>query len=188
MTVDRANATAVRGLDQYPVSLENQANPRGRRQVCMIFQELIGEKASEESFFQRLLFDVEANYEQYASKYMQLILEKHSDGEFEAVELIKFANKESLEINVKKLLKKKCWIKISLLRSESAVYLSLCRKDLTTKSAVIFKKGHTQISNGGYADPDAPPIELTDEEIIQGIRELCGIMEDHIESKSKKAV
>ena len=156
----------------------------------MIFQDLIGQKANEESFFQRLLFDIEANYGQYVSKYMQLVLEKHSDGEFEAVELIDCENIESLRTNINKFLKKKYWINIGFIEYECAIHLCFCRKDLTAKSAIVFKNGHTQVSEGGYPDPDAPPIELTEEEIIKGIRELCGIMEDHNETqaKPKKAV
>ena len=154
----------------------------------MFLQNLIGHKTSEDFLFQRLLFEVEARFDHYTSKYLQLILEKHNNGQIEVVEIIKSTGEAEFDSNIKKFLKKKDWVNIS--PYSEGLILSLCRKNLSTKSVLISTKTPTMILEGSFADPDISYPELTAEEIKQGIYELCGIMEDHIENplKPKKAM
>ena len=154
----------------------------------MFLQNLIGHKTSEDFLFQRLLFEVEARYDHYTSKYLQLILEKHNNGQIEVVELIKPTGEAEFEANIIKFIKKKDWVNIS--PYSEGLILSLCRKNLSTKSVLISTKTPNMILEGSFADPDISYPDLTVEEIKQGIYELCGIMEDHIENglKPKKAM
>lgn len=167
---------------------QNKEAPRNRRYQDMFLQNLIGQKTTEDSLFQRLLFELESNYEKYDPIYVQLILEKHEDGQFEVIELIKCANQAEINANTKKFIKKKYWVEIS--PYSEGIFLVLSRKELSHKSATISKISPMTIMNGAYSDPDAPDIPLTEEDIIEGFRELCGIMQDHVEniSKPKKAM
>jgi hypothetical protein len=150
----------------------------------------VGKTYQEMEFFALLQFDIEENFDYFSDKNFHFYFERVQGGKIKITELVSFNSPSEIDIKSRSIIEKQEWFEIC--ENENHSDLLLVRLDRTGQVALIWRdKIHVQDWKLGWADEGPPKEPLTEEEIREGIRELCGFFEDQQEvqkSKSKKAV
>jgi hypothetical protein len=156
----------------------------------MNFESLIGKTFAEQEFYELLLFDIEENFDQYQSKFMNVYFESQPEQMIKIIEVKYFNDSHEMNQIERKNIEKRSWFHIG--ENDDHFNLVLIRLDRTGKLSSIWKE-HTRTEDWcfGWADEDSHTSPMTPEEIRLGVLELCGFFEvqqDLQKSKSKIAI
>ena len=149
-----------------------------------MLEKFVGTIGDENAIFETILFEVESNYDYFNKNGYDVILHSLTNGKFQVEKVVNLSDPNQEPLPKSDYWKKKYWI-YTVGRSQS-ISMVLCRIDLTIKSADIYENGNTDICHvGAMVDPDKPVKKMTPEEIRLGFQELCGILQESTETKSK---
>ncbi len=155
----------------------------------MNLNQFVGRTFDEVALFQQLLFEVENNKEIYRNKFYHLMLEPQDHGNFFISESLQYESYEAQSNASEANFKKRHWIEVYSRPHAPVQHIIWIRPDLTAWWAQIWPYGVVVSKEAGFIDMSGPKENLTAEEIRQGFKELCSIVEELPKGiKLKKAI
>ena len=153
-------------------------------------ENLIGKTFFENEFYELLLFDIEENFEQYASKYIHFYFRRLAGKKIMITELAYFDSPKEMDNLNRKIIEKREWFEIE--KKHNHISLTLCRLDRSGTLSIIEKDStHTQDWQHGWGSERHYSGPMTPNEIRQAVLELSGFF-DHqqgqVNLRSKKSI
>ena len=149
-----------------------------------MLDKLVGLTADEDTLFETVLFELESNFDIFKSECYDIVLKQVENQKFKIEKVIWRNDSNNKPPPHSEYMRKNPWF--SFEGKGKKIGLILIRIDLTVKSADIFQDGSSEVClTGSLVDPNSPAKKMTAEEIRIGFQELCGILQDSIEVKSK---
>lgn len=149
-----------------------------------MLEKLVGMMGDENTLFETIVFEVESDYDFYHTNHFVIPLKVLENNQFQIESVLWQKDYPEDARPDADFLKKRFWF--SNVGKSKRIDMFFHRTDMSVKCAEIFRDRDWELWLGYAMDPDEPPPrELTPEEIRRGFQELCGILQDDIEIKSK---
>ena len=142
----------------------------------MSIHSLVEKMFQENELYELLLFDIEANFEQYYSQFIHIYFNRVENDKIKVIQIVYFNDDIAADTKSRSIIEKNEWFEI--VRNHDHINFLLCRFYRTGYVSSIWKD-HTRTQNWshGWADerPDLGP--MSPEEIQQAVLELSGFFQ-----------